>query len=79
MPPAFVQEAFYTVDDIYGLPEGTRAELIDGQIYYMAPPNRKHQEIAGELLGTIREHIRANGGSCKPYIAPFAVFLNKER
>lgn len=26
----------YTVDDIYALPEDERAELIDGQIYYMA-------------------------------------------
>lgn len=27
----------YTVNDIYALPEDDRAELIDGQIYYMAP------------------------------------------
>ena len=33
----------YTIDDIYALPEGERAELIDGHIYYMAPPNRTHQ------------------------------------
>ena len=31
------EETIYTIDDIYNLPEGTRAELIDGQIYYMAP------------------------------------------
>ncbi len=66
----------YTLDDIYALPDGKRAELIDGCIYYMAPPSRKHQEIAGELFGTIREYIKANHGNCKPYIAPFAVFLN---
>jgi len=35
----------YTIDDIYNLPDGTRAELIDGQIYMMAPPSRIHQEI----------------------------------
>ena len=29
----------YTIDDIYALPDGTRAELIDGQIYDMAPPS----------------------------------------
>lgn len=34
------QEMFHTIDDIYSLPEGRRAELIDGQIYDMAPPNR---------------------------------------
>lgn len=72
------KEKFYTIDDIYDLSDGERAELIDGQIYYMAPPSRKHQDIAGELFATIREYIRSNHGSCKPYIAPFAVFLNED-
>lgn len=27
----------YTIEHIYALPDGTRAELIDGQIYDMAP------------------------------------------
>ena len=39
---ALPQERIYTIDDIYALPDGERAELIDGQIYYMAPPSRKH-------------------------------------
>ena len=38
------KESHFTIDDIYALPEGERAELIDGNIYYMAPPSRKHQE-----------------------------------
>lgn len=33
----------YTIEDIYALPDGERAELIDGQIYYMAPPSTTHQ------------------------------------
>lgn len=77
MTPAQAQEKLYNIDDIYALPDGERAELIDGQIYYMAPPNRKHQDIAGELFGTIREYINSKNGSCRAYIAPFAVFLNK--
>ena len=68
----------YTLEDIYALPEGQRAELIDGKIYYMAPPSRKHQDISGELFGTIREYIKSNNGSCRPYTAPFAVFLNED-
>ena len=71
------QERLYTTDDIYALPEGTRAELIDGRIYNMAPPTRKHQEIAGTLYRKIADYIDSKGGSCKPYIAPFAVFLNE--
>ena len=74
---ALAQKKIYTTADIYALPDGERAELIDGQIYFMAPPSRKHQDIAGELFGTIRNFIKSNGGSCRPYIAPFAVFLNQ--
>lgn len=71
------QEKLFTIEDIYALPEGERAELIDGQIYYMAPPSRKHQRIAGELFAVIREYIQKKGGPCEVDIAPFAVFLNK--
>lgn len=70
------KEQIYTIKDIYNLPDGERAELIDGRIYYMSPPNRVHQKIAGELFAAIHNHIRAKGGSCEPYISPFAVFLD---
>ena len=36
---------FYTIEDIYALPDGERAELIDGKIYYMSPPNTRHQRL----------------------------------
>lgn len=45
MASALVQEKFYAIDDIYSLPEGEHAELIDGQIYCMAPPDTRHQRI----------------------------------
>ena len=45
----------YTIDDIYTLPEGKRAELIDGVIYDMAPPNRIHQK-PGLLIHKGRRH-----------------------
>lgn len=70
------KEQLYTINDIYALPDGERAELIDGQIYYMAPPTRKHQRIVGELFATIREYIKQNNGTCEVDISPFAVFLN---
>lgn len=35
----------YTVDDILALPDGQRAELIDGQIYDMGTPTKKHSNI----------------------------------
>lgn len=68
----------YTIDDIYALPEGQRAELIDGQIYDMAPPSPMHQELVMELSATLRDYIKKNGGPCKVYPPPFAVFLNED-
>ena len=73
-----LQADFYTIDDIYTLPDGKRAELIDGEMYMMAPPNRIHQKILMELSATIRDYIRGKSGSCEVYPAPFAVFLNKD-
>lgn len=69
-------ETLYGIEDIYSLPDGKRAELIDGRIYYMAPPNRKHQRISVELSTIINNYIKSNNGSCEVDIAPFAVFLN---
>ncbi len=36
-------ERIYTIEDIYSLPEGERAELLDGRIYSMSPPSTRHQ------------------------------------
>ena len=67
-----------TIEDIYALPEGIRAELIDGKLYFMATPTRLHQEINGELYLTVANYIRAHGGECKVFIPPFAVFLYED-
>lgn len=75
---AFPQEKIYTLEDIYTLPDGQRAELIDGRIYNMAPPNRIHQKISHILEWTIENYIRHKKGSCEVYAAPFSVFLNKD-
>lgn len=72
------RDDFYTIDDIYKLPEGQRAELIDGQIYSMTPPNRIHQKISYRLSKAIGNYIDSNNGSCEVYPAPFAVFIAKD-
>lgn len=68
---------FFTIDDIYALPDGQRAELIDGQIYYMAPPSRTHQRILNYFNNEIYNYIKTNNGNCEVIPAPFAVFLNE--
>lgn len=72
------QEPFYTLQDIYALPDGKRAELLDGQIYDMAPPSRIHQKTVQFMSFTIETYISEKKGTCEVYPAPFAVFLNKD-
>ena len=72
------KERIYTSEDYWNLPEGQRAELIDGKLYAMAPPNRMHQEILGELHTAINNYIKSKNGACKVYPAPFAVNLNAD-
>ena len=72
------QDKFCTVKDIYALPDGQRAELIDGQMYMMAPPMRVHQHLVMNISAMIHDYIKAKDGSCLVYPAPFAVFLNAD-
>ena len=72
------KEELYTTDFIYNLPDGERAELIDGQIYYMAPPTFTHQKLIFELSLIIGNYIKSKKGSCEVLPAPFAVFLNND-
>ncbi len=74
---ALKQDEMYTINDIYALPDGERAELIDGKIYYMSPPSTKHQILVSELHYQIKDYIKHNQGECSVFPAPFAVFLNE--
>ena len=77
-PMPFPKTQHYTINDIYNLPEGHRAELINGQIYDMAPPSTAHQRILSFLHLEIGSYIREHNGSCEVIPAPFAVFLENE-
>lgn len=72
---ALAQSKIYTEEDYYNLPENVRAELIDGQIYYMSAPSRIHQEILNFMNTEINIYLRSKKGPCKVYPAPFAVKL----
>jgi len=75
---ALPQEHVKTIEDINTLPEGTLAELIDGQIYYQASPSKTHQRISRELLVVIDSYIKSRKGSCEVYSAPFDIFINND-
>ena len=71
-------ESWKTVADMEALPEGTKAELINGVIYDMAAPTVVHQEIVSFLHGTIWNYIFSHGGMCIVFTAPFDVQLDKD-
>jgi len=69
-----LSESKYTIEDIYALSDGQRAELIDGQMYMSAAPSSNHQRISQFLSKTIGNYIDDKGGEV--FSAPFGVFLN---
>ena len=75
---ALKKEEIFTIEDIYALPDGERAELIDGKIYYMSPPSTKHQRLIHLFDREIGNYIQNNHGGCEVFPAPFAVFLDDD-
>lgn len=66
-----------TYKDYLTYEENERIELIEGEIFNMAPaPSRIHQKLINELSYIINHHIKSNNGSCEVYTAPFDVILN---
>lgn len=65
----------YTSEDYWSLPEGERAELINGQLFAMAPPSHTHQRLVLQLGRVIGNYIADHNGDCEVIPAPFAVDL----
>lgn len=69
----------YTVADIEALPEGERAELIDGEMFRMDAPMTVHQRLLMELAFEIKLYIRNRKGKCEVLPAPYGVYIKKDR
>ena len=54
------KNTFYTSEDYWKLPEDRRAELIDGQLYDMAPPEYLHQKLFKYRTAGVREYWIVN-------------------
>jgi Uma2 family endonuclease len=63
-----------TVQDFLNLPEGTRAELIDGEILMSPSPRVRHQTIAGRLYSRISAFVESRRPGAV-FTAPLDVHL----
>ena len=68
----------YTTADIEALPEGERAELINGELFRMDAPTLTHQDLLMQLAIEISLYIRKNKGPCRVLPAPFGVYIKKD-
>lgn len=66
-------EKYYTYADILSWEEDERAEIINGNLYMMAPPMRIHQDVSNALETQIQDFLKDK--PCKMYHAPFGVRL----
>ena len=71
------QPTITTLEEYEELPEDARAEVFDGQIYYMASPSRIHQALITNLITTFHTYIQKKNGDCEVFPAPFDVILSK--
>ena len=70
------EKARYTFADSLAWEGDGRMEIIDGEIFMMAPPSSTHQEISMELSRQLANYLV--GKQCRVYPAPFDVRLFEE-
>ena len=72
-----MEKELYTIEDIEALPEGERAELIDGKMYMMATPTAVHQMLVGFLYLKFGNDLNEKKRRCRVFLSPFSVYLNE--
>jgi Uma2 family endonuclease len=65
-----------TVGDYRATPEGSRYQLIDGELIMAPAPNRYHQEIVWNLMRILDRHL-VQHQTGRAFVAPFDVFLSE--
>lgn len=78
MPALQAQPQITSLEQYEALPENVRAEVFDGQIYYMASPSQIHQSILLELSTLLNSFLKSRKGDCRLFPAPFDVKLSDD-
>ncbi len=76
MPPTTTRAELLTGEDYRATPEGSRYQLVEGELIMAPAPNRFHQRIVANLHLVLAPHARAKGLG-EIYIAPFDVYLGE--
>ncbi|MES2691944.1 MAG: Uma2 family endonuclease [Verrucomicrobiota bacterium] len=64
------------MEDYRATPEGTRYQLIEGELIMSPSPNRFHQDIVWNLVGILTDFLKTHRVG-KAYVAPFDVYLTE--
>jgi len=76
MPSANLAAEMLTVEDYRATPEGTRYQLIEGELIMSPGPNRDHQDLVLNLVDILRAYVRAHPIG-RIYAVPCDVFLSE--
>jgi Uma2 family endonuclease len=76
MPPAPIGTELLTVEDYRATPEGTRYQLVEGDLCLMSPaPNRYHQIIVLNIAEMLKTFLRSHPIG-EVYVSPIDVYLD---
>ena len=76
MPPANLAAEMLTVEDYRATPEGTRYQLVEGDLIIAPAPNLYHQDIAGKFYNLLANFL-ARKPIGRVFIAPCDVYLSE--
>lgn len=68
----------WTSEDLESLPDdGTRYEIINGELYMSKQPHTNHQDVCGEIFGELRDWNKQNQLG-RAYFAPGIIFAEDD-
>jgi Uma2 family endonuclease len=76
MPPVNVRAEPLTVEDYRATPDGTRFQLVEGDLYLSPAPSLFHQDIVGQIYRILSGHVEKRRLG-RVFVAPADVYLSQ--